>query len=144
MKQNILKLENQICFPMYAVSKEIIRNYKPLLKPLGITYTQYLTMLVLWEHKEMSIKDIGDFLYLDSGTLTPLLKRMENEKLIERFRNNRDERIVLVRLTKKGMDLKKKALNIPDEVKKSLNIKSEEIDLLYNILYKILGNICRE
>ncbi|MBP2024714.1 MarR family winged helix-turn-helix transcriptional regulator [Peptoniphilus stercorisuis] len=138
INDDTLKLENQLCFPMYAVSKEIVRRYKPLLEPLGITYTQYLTLLVLWEHVEISVKKLGEYLYLDSGTLTPLLKRMENQRLLERTRSKKDERIVLVKLTKKGIDLKEKAIHIPNIAVDNLNLSKEQLSVLYNLLYKIL------
>ncbi len=108
-----LKLENQICFKYYVISKEIIRKYKPILDPLGLTYTGYITMLVLWEKDGLSIKDLSEHLYLDSGTLTPLLKSLEKKGLITRIRSNKDERVVVVHLTKAGKELKKRAEKVP-------------------------------
>ena len=98
----MLKLENQLCFPLYACAKEVIRRYTPLLEPLGLTYTQYIAMMVMWEHKSISVKDMGKLLYLDSGTLTPMLKKMEKAGWIRRKRSENDERVVMVTITDKG------------------------------------------
>lgn len=98
----MLKLENQLCFPLYACAKEVIRKYTPLLEPLGLTYTQYLAMMVMWEHKSISIRDMGRLLLLDSGTLTPMLKKMEKAGWIQRKRSTHDERVVMVTITAKG------------------------------------------
>ena len=102
-----LKLDNQLCFAVYVASKEIIKQYKPFLDPLGLTYTQYITLLALWEKSDISVKELGQRLFLDSGTLTPLLKKLEAMNLIERVRSSDDERLIIVSLTKKGLDLKK-------------------------------------
>ena len=110
---DILKLENQICFPIYAASRLLTRAYKPYLDKLNITYPQYLILLVLWEHTQLSVKEIGEKLYLDSGTLTPLLKRMEKADLVKRERSHEDERRLLVTITEKGQLLKEEALTIP-------------------------------
>ena len=95
-KYDVLKLENQICFPLYACSKEIVRKYKPFLDEIDLTYTQYITMMVMWEHKEMSVKDLGEYLYLDSGTLTPVLKKLEQKGYVTRARDVQDERVLNV------------------------------------------------
>ena len=100
-----LKLDNQLCFAVYVASKEIIKQYKPFLDPLGLTYTQYITLLALWEKSDISVKELGQRLFLDSGTLTPLLKKLEAMNLIERVRSSDDERLIIVSLTKKGLDL---------------------------------------
>ncbi|URN86184.1 MarR family transcriptional regulator [Acetobacterium wieringae] len=134
-----LKLENQLCFPLYASAKEVVKRYKPYLDEIGLTYTQYLAMMVLWEHKTINVKKMGEYLYLDSGTLTPLLKRLELIELIERNRDPNDERNVIIKLTPKGEALKKPASQIPDKVKECLPITQEEIITLYHILYKLLG-----
>lgn len=97
-----LKLDNQLCFAVYVASKEIIKQYKPFLDPLGLTYTQYITLLALWEKSDISVKELGQRLFLDSGTLTPLLKKLEAMNLIERVRSSDDERLIIVSLTKKG------------------------------------------
>ena len=104
-----LKLENQLCFPLYACSKEIVRKYKPFLDELDLTYTQYITMMALWDKKELNVKSLGRLLYLDSGTLTPVLKKLESKGYIERQRDLDDERNLIIKITKQGMDLRKKA-----------------------------------
>lgn len=133
-----LKLENQLCFPLYACAKEVVKKYAPFLKALDLTYTQYITMMVLWEQKEMGIKSLGEYLYLDSGTLTPLLKRLEEKELIKRQRSKEDERSVVVSITQKGEAFKEKAKAIPVEIRKCINVSDEEAITLYKILYKIL------
>ena len=135
---DILKLENQLCFPLYVCSKEIIKKYKPLLDKLDLTYTQYITMMVLWEKKEINVKKLGKYLFLDSGTLTPVLKKLESKSYITRTRFAQDERNLIISITETGMELKKKAKNVPKEVGKCINITPEEAQYLYKILYKIL------
>lgn len=110
-----LKLENQLCFAIYACSREITRLYRPILEKLELTYPQFLTLTVLWEHKRLTVKEIGEYLYLDSGTLTPMLKRMEAMELLKRVRASEDERKVFIEITDKGMKLKKEALQLPEE-----------------------------
>lgn len=136
--EDCLKLENQLCFPLYACSKEIIKRYKPLLSKLDLTYTQYITMMVLWDKKEINVKELGDKLYLDSGTLTPLLKKLEQKGYISRNRSNVDERNLIIKITKTGMDLMSIAKNIPLEMSKCVNLNSDEAKELYRLLYKIL------
>ena len=133
-----LKLENQLCFPLYAASKEIIRKYRPLLDRIDLTYTQYITMMVLWEEKEVNVKSLGERLFLDSGTLTPLLKKLESKGYITRSKNTKDERNLVVRITKEGMNLKSDASSIPEEIGSCINLTKEEAYSLYQILYKIL------
>lgn len=140
-KDDVLKLENQLCFPLYACSKEVVKQYKPFLDELGMTYTQYITMMVLWEKKSISIKDLGSYLYLDSGTLTPLLKKMEAIGWIIRQRSIYDERSVIVTITEEGILLKDKAIKIPDKIKDCIHLSSDEALLLYKLLYKVLGEI---
>ena len=120
-----LKLDNQLCFAVYVASKEIIKQYKPFLDPLGLTYTQYITLLALWEKSDISVKELGQRLFLDSGTLTPLLKKLEAMNLIERVRSSYDERLIIVSLTKKGLDLKKEVIDIPDKIICSTNLNIE-------------------
>lgn len=139
--EDFLKLENQLCFPLYACSKEIIKKYKPVLDKIDLTYTQYITMMVMWDEKDINVKSLGERLYLDSGTLTPLLKKLEGKGYITRTRNKDDERNLNIKLTKLGMELKEKAKIVPQEVGKCINLSKEETLELYNILYKILGNI---
>ena len=141
MKENYdnLKLENQLCFPLYACSREIVKRYKPFLDSLDLTYTQYIVMLVMWEEKTINVKSLGEKLFLDSGTLTPLLKKLENKGYISRNRNPEDERNLLISIEQKGIKLKEKAKNIPENVGKCVNLKAEEAMNLYNTLYKILN-----
>ena len=141
MKYDCLKLENQLCFPLYVCSKEIVRRYKPFLDKLDLTYTQYITMMVLWEIKEINVKDLGNKLFLDSGTLTPLLKKLENKGYITRIRDLYDERNVLISITEKGMKLRDDALNIPQNVGKCININEKEVADLYKILYEIIDDM---
>ena len=122
MSNDHLKLDKQLCFPLYAASNLLVKVYRPLLEPLGLTYSQYLVMLVLWERDSVSVGDLGHCLYLDSGTLTPLLKRMENSGFINRRRDSSDERRVLVSLTPKGSEIKELAVNIPKKLSDQLNI----------------------
>ena len=133
-----LKLENQLCFPLYAASRNVIKKYKPFLDKLDLTYTQYIVMLVLWENKKANVKELGEKLYLDSGTLTPLLKTLESKGFISRERSNDDERNLVICLTEKGNKLEKEALSIPKNVGSCINLKKEEAMELYNLLYKIL------
>ena len=136
-----LKLEYQLCFPLYVCSKEIIKKYKPYLDEINLTYTQYITMMVLWEYEKINVKTLGEKLFLDSGTLTPLLKKLENKGYIKKERFSKDERNVLVSITEKGKDLKVKAKNIPLKVSKCLNMEEKDSLELYKILYKILNQI---
>lgn len=137
-KYDCLKLENQLCFPLYASSREIVRKYTPLLKEIDLTYTQYIVMMIMWEHKKLNIGELGKFLYLDTGTLSPLLKSMETKGLVKRERQKNDERVVNVEITQKGESLKEKALEIPKKMGECLNLTSDEAKTLYKILYKIL------
>lgn len=133
-----LKLENQLCFPLYAAAKEVVRKYKAPLDDIGLTYTQYIVMMVLWEERSLGVKQIGRRLYLDSGTLTPLLKKLETAGLIERKRDPKDERNVKITVTNKGMALREQASAIPLTVGKCLDMTQEEMTSLYQLLYKIL------
>ena len=135
-----LYLVNQVCFPLYAASKEIIRHYTSLLKPLNLTYTQYLVMLVLWEKKKTSVKELGNDLCLDSGTLTPLLKKLAEKNYIKRQRETDDERIVNVTLTPQGAALQKQAEGIPQKIKSYLPLEQEELDTLQHLTRKMLDN----
>ncbi len=136
-----LKLENQLCFPLYVASKEIIKKYKPLLDKIDLTYTQYITMMVLWDKKEMNVKSLGNILYLDSGTLTPLLKKLENKGYIKRTKNELDERNLVISITKKGEELKELCKDVPATVGKCIKLSEEEAITLYKILYKILKEV---
>ena len=133
-----LKLENQLCFPLYACSREVIKRYTPCLRELELTYTQYVTMLVLWEVGSLTVKELGRRLYLDSGTLTPLLKKLEGKGLVTRARSNRDERNLIVSVTEEGMALRDRALVVHDHMAAQVDLTGEEAVTLYRLLYKLL------
>lgn len=139
MSKDLLKLEKQLCFPLYVASKEVVSKYKPFLEKIDLTYTQYIAMMVLWDKKVISVKDLGAYLYLDSGTLTPLLKRLEAKGYVKRMRSKDDERIVNIHLSQEGLKLKEKALNIPVQMVACINLTQEEATSLYKLLYKIIG-----
>jgi DNA-binding MarR family transcriptional regulator len=136
---DILKLQNQVCFPLYACSKELVRQYGSHLKKLNLTYTQYIVMMVLWEEKKLNVGDLGKKLFLDTGTLSPLLKAMEKKNLLRRTRDSVDERIVRIEITAEGEALREKAVSIPAEMGKCMTLSEDEAKSLYSILYKILG-----
>ena len=136
-----LRLENQLCFPLYACAKEVTRRYKPFLDPLGLTYTQYITMMVLWEKREVRVKDLGEVLYLDSGTLTPLLKRLEQKGLITRSRYQDDERALCVQITDLGETLQEKAKSVPEEMRACLPLSAKEMQVLKKLLDRTLTAI---
>ena len=140
MEQNgfdALKLENQMCFPLYAAAREVTKLYRPYLDALNLTYTQYITMMVLWECGECSVKALGDKLYLDSGTLTPVLKNMESKGFVRRVRSREDERMLIVTLTDEGRALK----SVPAQVGSGIRLTPEEAKTLYRLLYKLLDGI---
>ncbi len=137
-KYDILKLDNQLCFPLYAVSKEIVRRYQPLLDPLDLTYTQYITMMVMWEKKCVTVKELGEKLYLDSGTLTPVLKKLESKGYVTRTRSKDDERNLMVTLTDSGEALKDEALEVPLKLSGCVNLSSDDAKALYVLLKKLL------
>ncbi len=139
-----LKLENQLCFPLYACAKEIVKVYKPYLDQFDLTYTQYITLMVLWEHNEMNVKELGKYLYLDSGTLTPVLKKLESKGYIERKRSKTDERNLRIQITENGNALKKQVIEIPQKVGRCVNLEEEEAMQLYKILYKVLHSLTLE
>ncbi|WP_423363956.1 MarR family winged helix-turn-helix transcriptional regulator [Mycoplasma sp. P36-A1] len=141
MEYKELKLDNQICFPLYVVSKEVIRRYKPFLDGLGVTYTQYITLMVLWERKKMNVKQLGELLFLDSGTLTPLLKKLEKNGYVSRERDKIDERNVIVCITKKGLTLRKNAKEVPNNVAECMEITSEDASDLFRILRKVMKDL---
>jgi DNA-binding MarR family transcriptional regulator len=140
-QSNPLALENQLCFPLYVCSKEIVRKYTPVLTRLGLTYTSYIVMMVMWEQKKITVKELGRLLWLDTGTLTPLLKKMEGDGLVDRNRDPEDERSVIVTITEKGADLRKKALAVPEEITKCVPLSHEEGVQLYTLLNKLMGNM---
>ncbi len=136
-----LQLKNQICFPLYALSKEITKLYRPLLEQLDMTYPQYLVMMVLWEDDGLTVSEVGEKLLLDSGTLTPLLKRLENKSFINRKRKKEDERVVELFLTDKGKSLKQKACSIPAEMLQKIDVKNDDLLQLKSLLDDILGKL---
>ncbi|SMP61979.1 MarR family winged helix-turn-helix transcriptional regulator [Anoxynatronum buryatiense] len=138
MNDDFLKLDKQLCFPLYACSRQVIRLYKPVLDPLGLTYTQYITLMVLWETDHISVKELGERLFLDSGTLTPLLKKMENQGLVRRVRSLEDERVVVIHLTEEGKKMKDKAAEVPRRVVSCLHLDQEDAKNLHRILHLIL------
>jgi len=136
-----LRLEHQLCFPLYACAKEIVRLYKPMLDPLDLTYTQYIAMMVLWEKRELTVKELGDTLWLDSGTLTPVLKKLEAKGYLTRRRSDADERSVLLALTEAGLALREQAADIPARVGCCVRLAPEEARQLYALLYKVLDGL---
>ncbi len=134
-----LRLENQLCFPLYAASRKIVNLYTPYFKPLGITYTQYIVLMVLWAQDGVSVRELGERLFLDSGTLTPLLKKMESSGLVRRERAKEDERVTRIYLTGAGRELHEKCLEIPVHLSRSLGAFSpEDAQTLYDLLYRLL------
>lgn len=138
-KFDSLKLDNQLCFPLYVVSKEIIRRYKPFLDEIDLTYTQYIAMMVMWEEKSICVKDLGSRLFLDSGTLSPLLKALEKKNYIKRSRSKDDERVLNVEITEAGMKLRDEAINIPMQIGKCVSLDPEEGMDLYSVLHKLMA-----
>lgn len=138
-KYECLKLENQMCFPLYVCAKEVVKRYKPYLDEIDLTYTQYITLMVFWEHKEMNVKELGAYLFLDSGTLTPVLKKLEQKGYITRKRSEIDERVLNVAITEAGEALKEKAVSIPAKVGGCMKLDEAEAMQLYVLLRKLLG-----
>ena len=140
----VLKLSNQICFPLYASGKEIVRRYQPYLNKYDITYTQYIVLMVLWEKDKQNVKEIGSRLYLDSGTLTPLINKLISKGYIQKEKAKHDERELVISLTQKGRDLKKEAINIPPLIAEKVKLSEEEAKTLYVLLYKLLEGFKNE
>ncbi len=134
-----LKLDNQLCFPLYAAARQVVSSYTPYLKPLGLTYTQYIVLMVLWEKDGISVGEICDRLKLDNGTVTPLLKKMEASGILVRTRSKDDERQVVISLTDEGKALKMKVAKVPQAVSDCVNLSPKEAEILYVLLYKLLG-----
>ncbi len=137
----MLKLENQLCFPLYACAKEVVRRYTPLLAPLGLTYTQYIAMMAMWEHKTLTVKRLGELLYLDSGTLTPLLKKMERAGWVSRQRSADDERVVVVSITDSGEALREQAAEVPLKMAQCVGLEADDAKQLYQLLNKLLKTL---
>ncbi len=140
-RYDAIKLENQICFPLYVCAKEIVKAYKQYLDELNLTYTQYITMMVMWEHKELRVKEVGKFLYLDSSTLTPLLKRLEEKGYVIRQRSPEDERDLIVKITESGEALKEQAVTIPEKLGMCIEMEPQKAQQLYGLLYDLIGKL---
>lgn len=140
-KYDELNIESQLCFPLYAASRELIKLYRPLLQELDLTYTQYIAMLVLWEEKSISVRDMGRKLHLDSGTLTPVLKSLEGKALVKRYRCASDERVLIIEPSPAGEALREKAKNVPKAMAQHMKLSGEERNQLYGLLYKLLDSI---
>ena len=143
-ENELLKLDNQLCFSLYVCSKEVIKKYKPLLEPYGLTYTGYITMMALWEKDNINVKELGSRLFLDSGTLTPLLKKLEALGYVERTRDPRDERNIIIRLTDKGRDLKNIAVCVPRQMMDELDISNMKAALLMKTLHQLMDAFAEE
>lgn len=138
-RYDALKLDNQLCFPLYAASREVIKRYHPYLAELGITYTQYIAMMVLWEEEKISVKELGNRLFLDSGTLTPVLKSLEEKGYVKRRRSTEDERVLIVEATEAGNALRERAVDIPEKIAGCVRLDTEDAMQLYRLLYKVLA-----
>ena len=139
--KDLLKLDKQLCFSVYVLHREIMQCYRPILKNIGLTYPQYITMMTLWEKDDVTVNQVGEILQLDNGTLTPLLKRLESKGYLERKRSKEDERVVKINLTKKGVKLKKNASCIPIELAKAMNLNLEEMEQLKTLSDKVVQKI---
>ena len=137
----VLKLKNQVCFPLYACTKELVRQYGPYLKECGLTYTQYIVMMVLWEKKEVSSRELAECLHLDYGTLTPVLKRLSQAGYLQRERSGADERLLTLTLTESGRKLREKAAAIPPAIAECMGLTAEEFAMLYTLAYKALNHM---
>ena len=142
-RYDALKLENQLCFPLYACAKEVVNAYRPYLDELGLTYTQYITMMVMWEHKELRVKEVGKFLFLDSSTLTPLLKRLEEKGYVTRRRSTEDERDLIVTITDSGEALKEKAVTVPERLMACVSLDPQKAQTLYELLHEVIDKLTR-
>lgn len=136
-----LKLKNQLCFPLYAASREVIKQYRPYLDAMNLTYTQYIAMMVFWEKQKINVKALGKKLFLDSGTLTPVLKSLEAKGLIRRFRCAEDERVLIAELTEQGVKLREQAKSVPQKAAGCMKLSQQEAMELYRLLYRILDTI---
>jgi DNA-binding MarR family transcriptional regulator len=145
MNDEVLKLENQLCFPLYVAAKEVVNQYKPFLDAIDLTYTQYITMMVLWDKQKINVKDLGLCLHLDSGTLTPLLKKLESKGYVRRERSEQDERVVNINITREGERLKTRAVEIPGQIVNCLSLSQVEAETLYMLLYKVIHSVeCKD
>ena len=135
-----MKLKNQLCFPLYAAARNVTNLYTPYLRPLGLTYTQYIVLMVVWAEGTVSVRDLGRRLYLDSGTLTPVLKTLEKAGFITRRRSPEDERVLLVTITEEGIALRERAMDVPAAMKGCVSLDQQEAETLYRLLYKVLAS----
>ena len=135
-----LLLEKQLCFPLYAASREVVKRYRPHLDALGLTYTQYIVLMVVWAEGTVSVRDLGRRLYLDSGTLTPVLKTLEKAGYRTRRRSAEDERVLLVSITEEGLALRDRAVDVPGAVAGCVSLDAQEAETLYRLLYKVLAS----
>ncbi|WP_252176929.1 MarR family transcriptional regulator [Endozoicomonas sp. 4G] len=138
---DMLRLENQVCFPLYSASNAMTRLYRPILKKIDLTYPQYLVMMVLWERDSIPVKDLGHRLFLDTGTLTPLLKRLESKGVLTRTKSQVDERVRVISLTGSGKKLKEKALSVPSSLRCKVNLKFDEAMELKRLCEKLMGEL---
>jgi DNA-binding MarR family transcriptional regulator len=136
-----LRLDNQLCFPLYALSKEVIKQYRPYLDEINLTYTQYIAMMVIWEKEKINVKELGKKLYLDSGTLTPVLKSLEAKGFVTRYRSQEDERLLMVEITAEGIALKDKALEIPRKMVSKIDISLNDAIVMHRQLYNLLNQL---
>ena len=136
-----LRLGNQLCFPLYALSKEVIKQYRPYLDEINLTYTQYIAMMVIWEKEKINVKELGKKLYLDSGTLTPVLKSLEAKGFVTRYRSQEDERLLMVEITAEGIALKDKALEIPRKMFSKIDISFNDAIVMHRQLYNLLNQL---
>lgn len=136
-----LRLNNQLCFPLYALSKEVIKQYRPYLDKINLTYTQYIAMMVIWEKEKINVKELGKKLYLDSGTLTPVLKSLEAKGFVTRYRSQEDERLLMVEITAEGIALKDKALEIPRKMVSKIDISLNDAIVMHRQLYNLLNQL---
>lgn len=140
-KYDAIKLDNQLCFPLYVCAKEVVRRYKPFLDEINLTYTQYITMMVIWEHEELSVKELGEYLFLDSGTLTPVLKTLEKKGFLSRSRSSEDERNLIIKITDSGRQLKESAVKVPFKMQGCFSMDEKDAADLYRILRKMMKSL---
>lgn len=140
-KYDCIRLENQLCFPLYACAKEVVRQYRKPLENLGLTYTQYIVMMAMWEHGDMTVGELGKLVHLDSGTLTPLLKRLEKQGLINRIRPEHNERLLVLSLTEDGKKLRERALSVPENMQACIDLSHDELMQLKRLLDKALSKM---
>lgn len=143
-KYEALRLENQLCFPLYALAKEVVNLYRPLLDEINLTYTQYIAMMVIWEKEKVNVKELGKKLYLDSGTLTPVLKSLESKGFVSRYRSAEDERILIVEITEKGKALKDAAVKVPEQIISHFDISLKDAVFMHKQLYNQLNHLTEE